>query len=513
MKKKIINLFIALVAVLSINVLSVNAEEATKIAITIKGATDAHKYEAYQVFDGSTTTTNGQLINVKWGSGVEGDKIITELKKELCTTCETAQDVANWLDRNENSIEAVDDEVAKKFATIVGANLKDSETTKAVSSYDTGNQVHKIEVAKEGYYFVKDVSNLANTNQAYTRYILRVLGGNNVNEINVKADLPTIEEKVLNGTTPSASVIKEIGATVTYQLTATLPNTLADFAAYQLIFNDVLSDGLTYNVDSYDVKLYNEDSDPVSIKSHFALTTATEDSKVKLVFTATDIKKIANLDSDSIIVLTYTATVNNKALANVTGNVNSAYLVFSNNPNDGTGSSVGKTLPVSVTVFTYELKLEKQDGRHNETKLGNVGFKLCSDEGKTSCATWSKNTEGVYVLTGWTTFDKATEIFTDNTEGSTKGLANLRGLESKTYYLFETTPYEGYNSLVGATTVDMSNATNSIKAIKVDNYKGSLLPSTGGIGTVIFYVCGAILVGGAIIFIILYKKKKDKDEE
>lgn len=512
--KNLMILFVALVSIFGISMSYVNAVEGP-IIITITGASSVHTYEAYQIFKGDATSTKNQLVDITWGDGVDSDGIIADLKaaNNLCKKdgepCEEAQDVADWLDRNENSIGELDDEIAKKFAAIVGKNLL--ETKKSSSSYEEASTLHKITVSAEGYYFIKD-STLTDEDdeiyedESYTRYILRVLGGNNENNIAVKADLPTFTANVLDATsTAQTFVIKEIGATVTYQITIAMPKeTFNEFAAYKLIVHDLMSSGVTYNTGSLKVELVNAEQANQDITNKF---TYGQGTGTEITFTAENLKTITGLTKNSKIVLTYTANVNDRALANETGNQSTAYLEFSNDPNDGTGATLGKTSGVTTTVYTYELDIVKRDGRHTTTTLPNAVFLLCEDSGKAKCAKLTKkDNEDFYTLDGWVA-SGSTSVKTDNA-----GLVKIRGLEDKDYYLFEETAPAGYNRLLGATTVEMDTATNSVLTLYVDNYKGSLLPSTGGIGTTIFYVCGISLICGAIIFIIIGKKKNQEEE-
>ena len=127
------------------------------------------------------------------------------------------------------------------------------------------------------------------------------------------------------------------------------------------------------------------------------------------------------------------------------------------------------------------------------------------DADGTTCAKFT-GTSGSYVFAGWTTGSEvATEIVTDE-----NGAITAKGLKTTTYYLLETETIQGYNLLKEAETVEVTENSSCTKSLTVKNYKGSLLPSTGGIGTVIFYVCGLLLIGGVIYFVIASKKKEEK---
>lgn len=102
------------------------------------------------------------------------------------------------------------------------------------------------------------------------------------------------------------------------------------------------------------------------------------------------------------------------------------------------------------------------------------------------------------------------------------GMININGLKSGTYYLKETKAPDGYNLLKtpikiivtgDAVTgkpvikVDNNGTATVVKKVEVQNNKGSLLPSTGGMGTTLIYVVGSILVLASGI--VLFSKRKE----
>lgn len=229
----------------------------------------------------------------------------------------------------------------------------------------------------------------------------------------------------------------------------------------------------------------------------------------EILFTAENIKTNTSIDAGDLVIIEYTATVNGNA---VTGaNTNTAKLEFSNDPNEATTSKLGTTVSETATVYTYALDITKIDGRNTDRKLANVKFKLCKDAAKTSCAKFVTETGNggavTYRFDGWTTTVADATVMSTNSDGK----INVRGLDATTYYLVETETVSGYNLLKEpeAITIAFSDE-DFIKSITVKNYKGSFLPSTGGIGTVIFYVCGIALIGGTVAFTVVNKKKNEE---
>ena len=166
----------------------------------------------------------------------------------------------------------------------------------------------------------------------------------------------------------------------------------------------------------------------------------------------------------------------------------------------------------TVTVYTHEIDITKVDGANNETKLAGAEFYLKNSEGK--YYSYVAATETTPAKVEWVAEadkeTKATKVTTD-ANGVTK---DLKGLEAGTYTLVEFKAPTGYNvaedtevTLVEIKNTDGTvNDSDAIKSVTVEDYKGSVLPSTGGIGTTIFYVIGAILVIGAGVVLVTRRR-------
>ena len=517
--KKVMALLLSLVMVLAMSVVAFadgSGSTANTYSLTITGTKAGHKYGVYQIFTGEISELNNQkvLTNVKYGANYGG--------KTVGATVGTTE------------LEAITD--ADTFAQNFSAT---GEAFKTVDS-TAGNTI--ISGLPAGYYLVKD-SKPVTGQDAATKFILQVVGNTSVA---VKSDFPTVEKKVqenaknvnLDGKAtdtriPSYNVPAKyndvadynIGDKVPFQLIGTLPSNYDDYATYKYIFHDTLSKGLTYNDDAKVYVLNGTTETEIT-----GTLRKVESNDTALTVTFENLKAVTGVNKDSKIIVDYTATLNTAAEIGLPGNPNEVYLQFSNNPNKGGDGETGNTPEDKVIVFTYELDVTKIDANQKETKLKDAEFKL-------------RNKEGNWVIVD--ADNKVKDWTNDESQASTlksgdDGLFKVIGLDDGVYYLKETKAPQHYNLLsneikltITATTsngqtwesgepgdaltvlsINVGDATESATgdrgkgtvSMNVENSKGSTLPTTGGMGTTIFYVVGSILVLGAAILLITKKR-------
>lgn len=538
MKKVIKKLLAALLAVAMVCAMAIPA-----FAENSEGDVDSHHtYSAFQIFKGDVEGNNikdFKISNVDWGSNIinNSDDFLNKLREAdhigpLFTNAKSAQEVlaviSQWHDSDDYSI---------AFARFVCHYLysNDANPTYVVRA---GSNALTIPEAKAGYYLFVDTTDFSKDDSyhSYNSFLLMVTKGNWNVPITPKAEKPTVEKKVYDnpdGTSTGgfgSSADHAINEKFQFQLTATLPdstNRAYDYYdKYSVIFHDTLSDGITYDKD--------DELDSVVIKSNGNIYNITDSSKYTIDTTDLesqnsfvvniDVKACAkdagfDLNDGATITVTYTAHLNDKAYVNTAGgstsNINKVYLTYSNNPKDE--SSIGKT-PEStpVYVYTYQLNNTKHQDTEKGPALEGACFRLYSDE---ACTDQSEvqlyQKDGFYYPIKDVLGKEAVEM-----KSAANGTFNVKGLDAGTYYLKEITPPDGYSAckVIPVTikadhsrndqvNLEGSNLTNDIVNIKAG---GITLPSTGGIGTTLFYVVGGGLMVAAIVLLVTKKRMENK---
>lgn len=534
MKKVIKKLLAALLAVAMVCAMAIPA-----FAENSEGDVDSHHtYSAFQIFKGDVEGNNikdFKISNVDWGSNIitNSEDFLAQLKAAeriggQFEGATTAQDVLKVISRWHDSD---DDSIA--FARFVCHYLysNDANPTYVVRA---GSNALTIPEAKAGYYLFVDTTDFSKDDSyhSYNSFLLMVTKGNWNVPITPKAEKPTVEKKVYDnpdGTSTGgfgSSADHAINEKFQFQLTATLPdstNRAYDYYdKYSVIFHDTLSEGITYD-GPYSVVIESNDiTYTITDPSKYTINTDKLDSQNYFEVEIPDVKTcVAGLDlnNGATIKVTYTAHLNEKASVNTAGggtsNINKVYLTYSNNPQDE--SSIGKT-PEStpVYVYTYQLNNTKHQDTEKGPALEGACFRLYSDE---ACTDQSEvqlyQKDGFYYPIKDVLGKEAVEM-----KSAANGTFNVKGLDAGTYYLKEITPPDGYSAckVIPVTikadhsrndqvNLEGSNLTNDIVNIKAG---GITLPSTGGIGTTLFYVVGGGLMVAAIVLLVTKKRMENK---
>ena len=502
--KKLASLLLALVMVLSLAVTAF-ADEPTAYSITINNSTEGHTYEAYQMFTGDLSGTT--LSNIVWGSGVsEAGQTALGDAAAKAETLKTEAD-------------------AKAFAKAVAPYL----TTAAGSANTVTDGKYVISGLAAGYYLVKDQDgSLTGDNDSYTEYIIQVVGNVTATP---KSDVPEVQKKVkdINDSTDTTktdwqdSADYDIGDSIPFQLKATLADNVSSYTTYKVVFHDTLSKGLTYNNDA---KVYIDGTET----NGFTVTaTVNADGTTTLTVSCDDVKALGAGNS-SVITVEYTAKLNENAVLGSAGNPNEVYLEYSNNPNKSEegNNETGETPKDVVIVFTYKTIINKVDSENKP--LTGAAFKLeklikgkdgaadtwttvkefTVDETTTSF-TFSGLDDGQYKLTetktpaGYNTIDPIYFVIeaTHDATADTPALTVLKAYLTDENGNKKTEVKDGETVNIDLGTVDLTAGSITTTVV---NKSGSELPSTGGIGTTIFYVLGGVLVLAAVVLLVTKKR-------
>lgn len=475
---------------------------------------DTHTYSVYQILTG-TYGANGALGNVQAGTDFKVTNAAGDQGKDL-TAAEAAEKLAK--------IGSTESDQTKLAEILKFANL----TTQYGSDLTASAPLTKVPA---GYYLAKDKDNTVTGNDAQTLYIVKVVGNEDVT-ITRKADKPTLEKKVkdVNSTGDKSgwqdSADYDVNDKVPFQLTATLPEDKDDFAAYKtykLVFTDNQSAGLTYpDAIGFTVK-YGETVVPAS---QYTLTLNPTTTAADSTFTLTinDVKSLKDANGDAITVaeggkftVEYESTLNKNAVIGHDGNPNKAFLEFSNNPNytgEGENSPTGKTPEDKVIVFTYQLNINKTFDQGAPAKDDMPKFKLYKKDYSTN----QYNQVGTEIT-----------LTKGGTEEAPTYTGSFQRIDDGDYKLVESHTPAGYNTAADklfTVTADhevlsndpkllslkidqaMGDMTNGTVQADVVNKKGSNLPSTGGMGTVLLYVAGiaVFVLAGATLVMALRRR-------
>ena len=482
--RKLASLLLALVMVFALATTAFAAETGTttKGTITVANPVEGRTYTAYKIFDVTydgdnysytiaVDGTNPWLMKVRLYAQYPEHGLVEHVvrtpveEKPFYTTndkfspADFAAYLKGVLDKNPTVYEGY--ELTKK-----------ADGTASVSNLDLG------------YYFVASDSgalcNLTTTDPTAT--------------IHDKTDMP-FEKKVNNADVANVDVGKDVTFTITGKVPA-----YTGFKTYIYKIADTMSKGLTFNQSS--IKVMVGDVDKTK-----DCTIATNVDGNANSFTVTIPVKDNAYTIGAKIEVTYSAVVNKDAVAKI--ETNRATLTYSNNPTTG---ETKESEPEIVKVYSSKIVIDKvekvADGATAKT-LAGAEFVLYKEK--------TPGTPASAVYYKWNDTDKKVEwveitaaptvVTTDD-----HGAAYFNGLANGTYYLVETKAPDGYNKLEKPHKVEVTGGTTEAElsvTATVENSAGALLPSTGGMGTTLFYVLGAVLVVGAGVLLITKKRMSD----
>lgn len=505
--KKIAAIMFAFMMVVSMscNVKADDTNTATtgeKGTITINNAIPGQTYKIYKVLElesyNPTTKNYAYKVTSEWKNFVDGDGS-TYLTKVDGT------DYVNWVGDSSNNGEHVKTfaEKAIAYAKDVNNNINPLQTNENVTSNTvTFNNLPL------GYYLVDSsvgtLCSLDTTKPAAT--------------IQEKNGVPSVDKIITSGGVVfngGKSNSANIGDKVYFKTTITTQP-----GAQNYVLHDKMTEGLTFDENSVNVSLHkkatSDEKTLTKTKDYSVDTTNLESTGPKCTFHINFTKELCDgLKADDTITVTYSATLNENAVIAGKGYENETWLKYGDSQNTQHKTTTTKAFEMKV----FKFYIDKNDS-NTEKGLAGATFKLTKDSQdvvnigfvKTSNET---DTDDVYRVA------KRGETGTVATITSPKsGKFTIQGLGAGTYYLTETKQPDGYNKLSGPVTVVIDkdgqvkvkngDAYDEVTQVKVENKSGTVLPSTGGMGTTMIYLVGAVLVLGSGVVLATKRRVKNK---
>lgn len=472
MKKTFKKLFAALLAaalVLAMAVPAFAVTNATKGSITIDGTVSGETYTIYRMFKldsyNAESNTYSYTVESDWEgffkTGAGGNYITLD-----------GQNHPTWTAADEN-----DSTTVAAFAKAALAWAKQKGIQSAGTQEGNGSSI-TFSNLDLGYYLVDSslgaLCGLNTTNPDAT--------------IKEKNEKPEIKKEVQTSAGDWGSENNaKIGDIVEYKVEIKVAD-----GAQKYTVTDTMSKGLTFNNSSLKVTAND------AVTTDYTLTSTTNGFTLVLPETY-----VSTLTKGTTIIVTYNATLNKDAVIDGDdGNTNEVTLSYGNHQS---------TVPSKVTTKSYQFDLVKVDGTNNKL-LDGAEFELADGNTKLS---FVKDTAGNYRVAA------AGEDGTTTTITVKNGKVNIYGLAGKTYTLTETKAPDGYNKLVTSETVDLTEGSKAHATFDADVYKdggvvvenhaGTVLPSTGGMGTTLFYVIGGGLMVAAVVLLVTKKRMEHKN--
>ena len=485
--------------------------------ITVNNTVVGKEYELYRIFD-LTQSTSGNAVSYTIAPAWEdfffnSDGTKTAAGTTYLLDAQPTGGSLNAITYNGNTyyINITDSNVAD-FAN--AAQVYAGTTNADASATATGTSL-VFSNLDLGYYLVfpVDATEIATGNSSICSLTNAAPNG----VINSKGEYPDIDKTVNDQDV-------EVGQTVTYTITGKVPDTTGyDTFTYEV--HDTMSAGLTFGTTAattnFTVKFGNTiiyDKNSASLPTGMTLSFANNGFVVNF-----DMVQFQSYKGQTITI-SYDSIVNDDAVCQLTEN--EAYLKYGHDPED-----LEETTHKEIEVYSSRIVIDKYETGSPSTKLQNAEFVLyknVTEEYEEAGEPLTRTVKYYYRYIAATATDPArVEWVAEGTNGEipatatrvltdVNGAATFAGLESGDYYLHETASPAGYNLLpndvlveVRAPQTDVNGKEIGVSVTKeIANSSGTQLPQTGGIGTTIFYIAGAVLLIGAGVLLFVRKRVK-----
>ena len=547
--KKMITVILALVLILALAAPAFAAD--TTINITgVSGRT----FDAYQLMSASVDTAGGNYhyeVNAKYRSLLA--KVINTQSglalPDLTDASATDQYILSYLEGLATKAAQM-----RKLTDAIYRAIQADGTLNPEATF-TGNTT----TLPQGYWLIVDVTDLSGMSGVSNSLVMVDTVGDEEVTISAKPDTPEMYKKIddVNDSNTSEDALAwrdsadhDIGDAIPYQITVELPNNIETYVSYDFLLADHASKGLTYNPESFTITVAGapktiaaagETVGGVTPDFYYTIATDTASGESFLkVYPSADVYDYdtkswvdasstqggnvlaVGAQNNNTVIFSYTCTLNENAVIGAAGNPNWADFEYSNNPYD---KGHGKTPEDVCIAFTYKTTFNKVDGKGQP--LSGADFELYKFVQDDSGSEIHDGDKGTWVLDDSKVIDATGTVF------------SFTGLDDGHYKLVETVTPAGYNGLPdeglhftvtadhviqfdtyatnlltslngkeevsGTITLTSTLATGELASTVVNN-SGAELPSTGGIGTTIFYILGALMATGAGVVMVTRKR-------
>lgn len=500
-------------------------------------------------------------VQLKFISGL--NEIITDESKKLGDNA-SAVDVAEAISDLNTTDANNAPKIAQKAYNALITTYSDKTARKSLGTILPGS------VQDNGFYLILDETDTLKPGESFNPAVLQVMGNTTITPKTEKVKVEkTVKdgENGLNNGEYGEKADYSVGDKVPFRLVSSKVPDLTNYKNYKYIFHDTLSDGLTFN---NDIKVYvvgekknvdntvganlDEISSATEVREFSANANAAEDGlpteiTVGMYFKTNNenINTIPDAEGKYIVV-EYTATLNSKAEFRED---NTVYLEYSNNPNDENDKDTDNTPEDKVYVFNFTLEGLKRDGESEDHhSLAGATFAIVRNQviDKVTKKQYAEIENGKVQV--WKDVpENNVQAIPESGKVTTleDGKINISGLDAGEYELYELKAPDGYNTpsidnpfiLTITPTYTNSDTVNGLKyslvakndqgdknktqtgdeknsnlvilssgTVKpnIDNYKGTTLPETGGMGTTMLYVAGGILLIGSAVLLVTKKR-------
>lgn len=501
--KKIISLILALTLIVSFSITALAAENITNNvadtsgSITINGISDGNTYAIYKLLHLESYDVDAGAYAYK-ASAAWVDFFNTADAKAYMST--DADGYVTWTTTEDDDTKAAFAKLALAYAkaqTPAIAPVKSSENAGEFVITEGSGKFSGLEL---GYYLVDStmgaLCGLTTTNPDAS--------------INAKNGVPTIDKQIEEDATQQwgASNTADIGQVINYRVTINV-----HAGAQNYVLHDTMEDSLTFGTVSGiehvvpGVGTTTVDATEYEVKTDAGNVTDGCDFEVHFSQTLCD-----ELETNDKLIVHYTATLNeNASIGNTDSNDNTAWLTFGDLDKNGNPYSSNRD---TVSTFTYAADIIKTDSSNK--LIDGAVFKIYD------AATGGN--EVAVVKTSDTTYRRAAGQASGDAIVVKDGQIRVSGLDNGTYYLEETIAPDGFNKLTSRQKFIISdnnldatfNGTiySSGSGVHVVNKNGTMLPETGGLGTLLFTVLGGgTALGTGVVLVTKKRMSKIEDED